>query len=523
MKTTLSEREGNTVKLEVEVSGDELQEAFDAKLKKLSREVRIPGFRPGKAPMTMIRQRFGDEAIITDAVEDSIGEWFAAAAMELELDPVERPKIDIGEELPELGKPLAFSATVTVMPEVVLGEYKGLEIPKEPTEVKDEEVDAQVERLRNEFAELRPVTDRPVKTGDFVTADFRASLEGEPVQALEANDFVYETGAGRIFADIEVQTLGMNVDEERTFPLVLPEDFGGEEAAGKTVDFTVKLKEIKEKVLPKLSDKWASEVSEFETLLELRLEIRNKIQGAKTYQVEQQFRAQAVQAASDNAQLDLPDIVVLEQAQEMVGDFARSLTQQGGDIKAYMDATGVTVEQMVSDFKPQAARNVKTGLVLDAVAKAEGLEVSDAEIEAAIREMATAARTDADALKAGLEKNNRIEPVRWQLLRDKAANFVAANAVAVEPPAIVEEPAAVEGAEADESPAEKPSEEKPAPAKSARSNKPKPPKSTAQTAENASAGAVEDPAAAESEGEGDELPPIEAESAEAESPAEEED
>jgi trigger factor len=440
VKTTLSERDGNTVKLEVEVSGDELQEAFDVKLTKLSREVRIPGFRPGKAPMLMVRQRFGEEAIITDAVEEAIGGWFAAAAVELDLDPVERPKIDIAEDIPELGKPLSFTATVTVMPAVELGEYKGLEVPKELAEIKDEEVDIQVDRLRNEFAELSPVTDRPVRSGDFVTADFRAAIDGEPVESLEANDFVYETGAGRIFADIEVQTLGMKPEEERTFKLALPEDFGGEEVGGKTVDFTLKVKEIKEKVLPKLTDTWASEVSEFATLLELRQAIRDKIQGAKTYQVEQRFRGEAVEAAANNAQLDLPDVVVLEQAQEMVGDFAQSLTQQGGDIRGYLEATGITVEQMIADFKPQAARNVKTGLVLDAVAKAEGLEVADAEIEAVIIQMAAAARTDAKALKASLEKKDRMEPVRWQLLRDKAADLIAANAVAVAPPAVEAEP-----------------------------------------------------------------------------------
>ncbi|MCL5736803.1 MAG: trigger factor [Actinobacteria bacterium] len=439
MKSTISERDGNTVKLEVEVSADEFQQAFDTKLKKLVHEVRIHGFRPGKAPAAMVRQRFGDEAIITDAVEDALGGWFAAAALELGLDPVERPKIDIGEELPQLGKPLGFTATVTVMPEVELGEYRGLEVPKESAEVEDEEVDAQVERLRNEFAELRPVTDRPAKTGDFVTVDFRATIDDKPVEALEANDFVFEVGAGRLFAEIEVNTLGMKTDEEKTFQLTLPEDFGGEGVGGRTGDFTVKVKEIKEKILPRLSDGWASEVSEFATLLELRQEIRKKIQGSKTYTVERHFRAQAAQMAADNAKLDLPDIVVTEQAQEMASDFAKSLTQQGGDIRAYLEATGITPEQMVTDFKPQAARNVKTGLVLDAVAKAEGLEVTDAEVENAVRQMAAAARTDADALMASMKKNNRLEPVRWQLLRDKAADFLAANAVAVEPPAKPEE------------------------------------------------------------------------------------
>lgn len=435
MKTTLSERDGNTVKLEVEVSGEELQEAFDTKLKKLVREVRIPGFRPGKAPATMIRRRFGDEAIITDAVEDAMGGWFASAATELDLDPVEQPKIEIGDELPELGKPLTFTATVTVMPEIELGSYKGLEVPKYPVEVADQEVDAQIERLRNEFAELKPVTDRGVKTGDFVTADFRASLDGEPVGSLEANDLVYEVGAGRLFAEIEVNTLMLKPGEEKTFNLTIPEDWAGEDAAGKTVEFTVKVKEIKEKILPQLTDEWASEVSEFKTLAELRDEIRNKIVAARTYAVEQQFRAQAVEAAADNATLDLPDVVVTEQAQEMLIDFVKSMTQQGGDFRAYREATGQSADQMIEDFKPRAARNVKIGLMLDAVAKAEGLEVTEADVESAIAEMATASRQDAASLRKSLEKNNRLEQLRWQLLRDKAADFIAAQAVAVEAPA----------------------------------------------------------------------------------------
>ena len=249
----------------------------------------------------MLRQRLGDEAIITDAVEEAMNGWFVAAAVEAGIDPVDRPEIDVGEELPELGKPLSFKATVTVMPEVVLGEYKGLEVPKESAEVLDEEVDAQFERLRNEFAELRPVEGRHVQRGDFVTVDFSALLDGEPVESLATSDFVFEVGTGRLFPEIEVQTLGMEVEEERTFKLTLPAEFAGEEVGGKEVDFTVKVKEIKEKVLPPVTDKWATEVSEFGTLLELRQEIRGKIQGAKTYSAEQRFRSLAVQAAADNA------------------------------------------------------------------------------------------------------------------------------------------------------------------------------------------------------------------------------
>lgn len=433
MKTTLSEREGNTVKFEVEISGEELQEAFDKRLKQLSREARIPGFRQGKVPLAMLRQRLGDEAIITDAVEEAMNEWFVAATTELGIEPVERPKIDVGDSVPELGKPFAFKVEVTVMPEVVLGEYKGVAAVKESAEVREEEVDAQMERLRNEFAELRPVGDRAAQEGDFVTADFRAELDGAPVAALEATDFVYELGKGLLFAEIEAQTVGMRVEEERTFKLTLPEDSVEGDLGGKTVDFTVKLKEVKEKVLPALTDTWASEVSEFATLDELRGEIRSKMQGAKDYSADQRFRSLAVQVAADNATLELPDVVVREQAEEMATDFAKSLAARGGNIKAYLEESGITADQMIEDMKPQAARNVKTGLVLDAVAKAEGLEVTDEDISQAAREMAALSRTDAETLETNLRKSNRLEPIKWQLLRDKAADFIAAHAVPVAP------------------------------------------------------------------------------------------
>ncbi len=447
MKTTLAEREGNTVKLEVEVSSEELQEAFDKRLKQLTKEVRVPGFRPGKVPASMLRQRLGDEAIIPVPGEEARNDGFTRAAREAGIDPVDRPSIDVGEELPELGKPFSFKATVTVMPEVELGQYKGVEVPKESAEVLDAEVDLQFERLRNEFAELRPVEGREVQRGDFVAVDFSATLDGEPVEAMTANDFVFEVGSGRLFPEIELQVRGMKVDEERTFKFKPPAAAVGEELAGKEVDFTVKVKDIKEKVLPPVTDAWASEVSEFQTLLELRQEIREKLQAAKTYQTEQRFRSLAVQAVADNAVLDLPDVVVTEQAQEMAIDFTKSLAAQGGDIRAYLEAAGISAEQMIEDMKPQAARNVKTGLVLDAVAKAEGIEATDEDVRAAIREMAASARADAEKLEENLRKTDRLEPIKWQVIREKAADFIAANAVAVEPPAQPEPAAEEETAE----------------------------------------------------------------------------
>ncbi len=261
-----------------------------------------------------------------------------------------------------------------------------------------------------------------------MTADFRAEVEGEAVEGLEATDFAFEVGAGRIFNEVEEAVVGMNQGEAKTFPLPLPEGFP-DELAGKTADFTITVKEIKEKVLPPLTDLWASEVSEFPTLLELRQEIRGKMQAGKTYSAEQRFRSLAVKAVADNAKLDLPDVVVREQAEELLADFKKSLEAQGGDLDAYMQGTGTTVEQMIEDLKPAAANNVKTGLVLDAVAQAEGLEATDEEVQAAVAQMATAGRVDAKTFEDRLRKSGRIQAVRWQIVRDKAADFIAANAI----------------------------------------------------------------------------------------------
>jgi len=433
VKTTLSEREGNTVKLAVEVSVEELREAFDNRLKQVAREARIPGFRQGKVPAAMLRERLGDEAILADTIEETMSNWLASALLDLGLDPVDRPTIDMEDEAPELGKALAFTATMTVMPEVVLGEYKGIEAIRESDEVEDQDVSAQMERLRNQFAELRPITSRPAQTGDFVTADFRAGLDGEEVQGLTASDFVFEVGGGRLLPEIEEQAVGMSPSEEKTFDISMPEDYGDDELAGKTVEFIIVVKEIKEKVLPPVSDKWVSEVSEFGTLLELRQDIRKKLKAGKKYAADQRFRSAAVRKAAENATLDLPAVVVREQAEEMLSDFKQSLEAQGGTLDAYLQMADTTVEQMIEDLSPDAARNVKTGLVLDAVAKAESIAATDAEVIAVVKQMATGAKVDPADFERRLRKSGRLEPIRWQLVRDKAADFIVANAVAVAP------------------------------------------------------------------------------------------
>ena len=434
MKTTLSEREGNTVKFAVEVSSEELQEAFDTRLKQLALEVRIAGFRKGKVPLAMARQRLGDDVILADAVKESIDGWYDAAAMELDLATVDQPQIEIEGDGPEMGKPLGFTASVTVMPDVVLGEYKGVKAPKYPAEVQDQEVDAQIDRLRNEFAELRPVNGRAVQKGDFVTTDFRATLDGNPVDGFDASDFMFEVGGENVLPEIEERVVGMKAGEELKFPLSLSEGHAGESGLeAETVEFTIALKEIKEKILPRLSDKWVSEVSELRTALELRQQIREKLQEGKTQASDQHFRSSAVQAVVDNATLDLPDVVARQRAESMFADLKRSLKPQGDSFEAQLEAAGTSAEKMIEDMKPQAANQVKTGLVLDAVAEVEGIDATDDEISTVVGQVAASGRLDAEVLENGLRQSGRIEVFKLQIRRDKAADFIVANAVALAP------------------------------------------------------------------------------------------
>jgi len=422
------------VKIEVEVTPEELTEAFETKLRGLAREVRIPGFRPGKAPVTMVRQKFGDEAILADAIDEAMNLWFAQAVFDLGLEAVDRPEVKMEEESPALSKALEFGATVTVMPDVILGEYKGLTVPKESAEVTDEEVEAQFERLRNEFAELRPFAGRVVQKGDFVTADFRASREGSPVTDLEASDYLFEVGGERMFPAVSEQLVGINAGEERSLPLTLPEEGFGD-LSGKTVEFSVAVKEVKEKVLPRVSDQWASEVSEFATLLELRKDIRARLQAAKSHLSEQRFREAALAKAVEQVTIDLPEVVIKREAAEMLTDFKSSLEARGASLEGYVEATGVPFERMIEDLVPQAANNVKTRLVLGAVARAENLEVSDAELTPVLGRMAAASKMDSKTVEARLRKSGRLELLREQLLHEKAADLIAKSAVAGPPEA----------------------------------------------------------------------------------------
>ncbi len=432
LKTTVGEKVGNDVKLEIEVSPEEVHDGIAATVKQLSREVRIPGFRKGKVPTGMIVQRFGMEAISQQMLDDRLSPWLLEALTEAGLDPVDRPEVDF-DEAPEEGKPFSFTAVVTVMPTAELGEYKGVEAPRPDATVLDSEVDERVERLREEFAELKAVGDRPAAEGDFVTVSAEGYRDGDVVANTQLDDYMFEVGGGHLLPDLEQGVVGMKIGEEATIPVAFPDDYHAEELQGASLDFKVTVKDVKTKSLPPLNDEFAKDVSEFETLLELRLDIRNKLQGAKDSAADRRLRAAAIDAVAAGITVDLPPAAIDRQAREMVDDFARSLSMQGGDIRGYLQATGSGVEELVQQMLPEAETALRTALALDAVAAAEDLEVSEEEFDARLEKLAAAGKVEASELRSRLEQSGRISEIRQQILRERAADFIAENAVAVAP------------------------------------------------------------------------------------------
>jgi len=432
VKTTVTEIEGSKVRLEVEVPAEEVGAGLQRTLKRLSQEIKLPGFRKGKVPTSVVLQRFGMEAVVQEMLEEELPKWYAAALQEEEIVPVGRPEVDF-EQPPAEEQAFTFQAEVPVMPTPELGEFRGLEVPKEEPTVEDDEVNRQVERLRDEFAELRPVEGRPAQEGDFVTIDFQGSLDGEEVDQTSAEDYVLQIGSNQLLPDLEQGVVGMQPGQEKVVPVAFPEEYPAEDIAGKTLDFTVTLKEIKEKSLPAMNDEFAKDVSEFETLLELRLDIRQKLQSSLDQAADRRFRNAAVKQAADNARLELPDAVIDEQASDMVQDFAHSLTHQGTSLEHYLELTGSTMEALLAEVRPQAEDSVRTTLVLDSVAEAEGLTVSDEELDKRLNEMAQAARMEPEEFRSRLEDSGRISTVRQQLLREMAADLIVDSAVPVTP------------------------------------------------------------------------------------------
>src|SRR3954449_10231496 len=384
VKTKTSDLGDSRVRVEVEVEPKAVDKALNDAATTLGRDLKIPGFRKGKVPPQVVLQRVGRDAVLDEAVRNALPDWYEEAIGDAGLNTVGEPSLDLGE-LPDKGSPLEFSIEVGVRPTATLGEYKGLEVGRREPEVDKEDVDAEIEQLREKSAALENV-DRPAKKGDFVVIDFLGKVDGEPFEGGEARGYLLELGSNRLVEGFEEQLEGATAGDEVTVTVTFPEDYRAENLAGNEATFDVSLKEVKEKRLPELDDDFATEAGGFDSLDELREDIASKLREQQERMIDTEFREAVVDAAVAEAKIDVPHELVHAKAHEMWHQTARRLAAQGLDPARYLQMTGKdSEEEIVHEAEPEAERALKRESVLAAVVEAEGIEVSNEELLDSLR------------------------------------------------------------------------------------------------------------------------------------------
>jgi trigger factor len=424
MKTTVTQLGDSRARVDVAIGADEVEKRLERAAQQLAGDMRVPGFRKGKVPAELVIQRVGREAVLEQALRDSLADWYERALLETGITPIGDPKLDV-ESLPEAGEDLEFSIEVGVRPPAKLGDYKGLEVGKVEPEVPEDAVQGELDRLREGFAGLNPV-ERPSAAGDILVIDYSGTVDGEPFEGSEATDLTVELGAETLLQEFDEALAGTSAGDEVTVEVDFPSEHRPEALAGKKASFTVKVKEVREKELPELDDDFASEASEFETLDELRNEIRSRIAAALEQRSEDDFRAATVDAAAEGATIDLPKELVHARAHDMWERLERSLSARGIDPAMYVQMQGKSREELVTDMEDDARQALRREAVLEAVADAEEIEVTDEDLLEAL------GPGDGDEEPQKLLENLR-EAGRDGLLRSevrlrKAADVIAESA-----------------------------------------------------------------------------------------------
>ena len=447
MKTKVNPTGENEVELSVEVPAEAVKKAYDRAVAKVRNEMQLPGFRKGRVPVNLVVQNVGADFIRGEALEDAIPEWGDQALKDAGLydDAVGTSDLQVGP-LDET-QDYTFSIKVQTMPVPTLGEYKGLEVPKREVVISDDQVSAQLTMLQERLASLQPVEDRPIQTGDFVLMDLSGSRDGELIEGAQGKDQMYEVGRGNLIPGFEEELVGLKAGDEKSFAITFPEDYHAEDLAGAEARFAVTVKEIKEKVVPELDDAFAADVSEFETMDELRNDIKERLTAAAETGAEREFRAAAVEKAVEHATVAVPATMIDREAHRLYHQLEERVGEQGLTMEVYLGVLQKTEDEIEEEMRPQAEFVIKRQLVLEKIAEAEGLEVTDDDITEVVKSDAEAIGRDYLQLLSDLEKSGRREALRDEMLVAKAADFVAENAVAV-PMTEAEVAAAEESADA---------------------------------------------------------------------------
>ena len=426
MSLQVEKLENNMAKLTIEVPADDLEKALQSAYMKQKNKIAMPGFRKGKVPRQMIEKMYGPEIFYDDAANALIPKAYSEAYDECDLEIVSRPEINIVQI--EKGKSFIFTADVATKPEVKLGEYKGLEVDKVSTRVTQKEVDAKIQEEAEKNAREVVVTDRPVADGDEVILDFEGFVDGEAFEGGKGENYPLTIGSGSFIPGFEEQLVGAEAEKEVEVKVTFPEDYHAEELKGKEAVFKCTVHEIKAKELPELDDEFASEVSEFDTLDELKTDIKAKIKEQKVNDGKRAQEDAAVDAIIESAKMDLPEAMVDTQARQMLDEFAQRMQQQGLTLDQYMQFTGMTADKMMDELRPQAEKRIKTRLVLEAIAKAENIEITDEKLDEEIAKMAEAYQMEADKLKSFMGDKEK-EQMKQDMAVQEAITFVVDNAV----------------------------------------------------------------------------------------------
>ncbi|MBP3474799.1 MAG: trigger factor [Lachnospiraceae bacterium] len=425
MSLQVEKLEKNMAKLTIEAGAEELEKAIEKAYQKQKSQISIPGFRKGKVPRQMVEKMYGKEVFYEDAANALIPDAYDKALEECEEDIVSSPKIEVTQI--EAGKPFIFTATVALKPEVKLGKYKGVKVDKIDTEVTEEEINAEIDRERENNARNITVEDRPVKDGDITTLDFEGFVDGVAFEGGKGENYPLTIGSGAFIPGFEEQLVGAEIGKEVEVKVTFPEDYQAENLKGKDAVFKCTIKEIKEKQLPELDDEFASEVSEFETLAEYKEDIKKNLEEKKAKDAKNAKEDAAIKAAVEASEMEIPEAMLETQQRQMVDEFAQRITMQGLSMEQYFQFTGTNYQQMVEQVKPQAEERIKSRLVLEAIAKAENIEVTEEDYDKELETMADVYQMEVDKVKELMgdrEKKN----IMQDLAVRKAAEFVAENA-----------------------------------------------------------------------------------------------
>ena len=418
--------EGSMAKLIIDVSAEEFDAACEKAYQKNKKRISVPGFRAGKVPKAMIEKMYGKEVFYEDAaniiIPDAYEKTYDEAIKELEI--VSAPKIEVVEM--EAGKPFVFSAEVALKPEIKLGKYKGVEIDKIDVEVSEDEVNEAIEKERQNAARIVSV-EREVKSGDTVTIDFEGFVDGVAFEGGKGENYNLEIGSHSFIDTFEDQIIGKNIDDEFDVNVTFPENYQAANLAGKPAVFKVKIHEIKEKQLADLDDDFASDVSSYDTFAEYKESVKKNLSDKKADDAKKAKEDAAVNAIIEDSEIEIPEMMLATQQREMLDEFAQRLRYQGMNIEQYFKYTGMNAEMMMDQIKPQAEQKIKTQLVLEAVAKAENIEVTDEDVEAEIKKIADNYKMEVEKVKETLGAGNE-DAIKKDIAMQKAIDFITENA-----------------------------------------------------------------------------------------------